>query len=423
MERTRHFQGLLILLVVVGLGALYLRQNRQPAVTVSVPMATETPAGQAAQEWQQALAAQIAAAATPLPSPPAATATPYVPPTLLPTAQAEGPVVKPQEIAYTPWPTPTPRPTQILPTQAGPTPYPSPTGLFLPDEQPVAQFQPPPEQVPLSAHANDHFWLVRPVDSSANSAELFYYTFGSNGSQGQWRVHHGVDMPNPIGEPIHAGGSGYVLFAGNGADFADTRGLDVYPSYGNAVVVEQDFGYRGQKIYTLYAHMQAISVQQGQRVQAGDVLGLVGGTGDVSGPHVHTEVRVGENKYFAVQNPVLWIAPFLGHGVVAGRVTGPDGAWIEDATVTLSQRGRVVQTITTYIGARQPGQVRDWHVVPDAAWRENFVIGDVPQGEYEISVVVNGQRFQKTLSVTAGATNFVTLGWDGLATPQPVGEG
>ena len=116
---------------------------------------------------------------------------------------------------------------------------------------------------------------MRPVDASANSESLFYYPFGSDGPGNDYRVHHGVDMPNPIGERIRAGGSGKVVWANNGATLVDRDDLDIYPSYGNVVIIEHDFGYRGQKIFTLYAHMSAILVEEGQRVAA-NVIGLIG---------------------------------------------------------------------------------------------------------------------------------------------------
>ncbi len=194
------------------------------------------------------------------------------------------------------------------------------------------------------------------------------------------------------------------------------------PSYGNVVVIEHDFGFRGQKIFTLYAHMASILVSQGQRVTAGDIIGLIGGTGDVSGPHVHLEVRLGENRYFSAYNPLLWVAPYLGYGVVAGRITGADGRFVDDITVTLSQRGRVVETTTTYVQPRLPGQRRDWQTVPDPGWQENFVLGDVPEGDYEISVTLGGRRIAQPISVIAGTTNFAELGPGLAATPQPVGE-
>lgn len=418
MERSHHLQGLLILLVVVAIGGLYLWQNSQPSIVVSVPAATPTAPDAPPSDWQAALEAQLAIASTPLPTPdldmPA-----FVPPTLPPSAEPDVEVIEPEAIPGSPWPTPTTAPTDVAPTITGPTPFPSPTGVFVAQNNEPVGFEPPPEQVPLGQHANDHFWLVRPVDASANSESLFYYPFGSDGPGNDYRVHHGVDMPNPIGERIRAGGSGTVVWAANGATLADREDLDMYPSYGNVVIIEHDFGYRGQKIFTLYAHMSAILVEEGQRVEAGDIIGLIGGTGDVSGPHVHLEVRLGENRYFSAVNPLLWIAPYIETGVVAGRVTYADGTLADDVLVTLSRRGRVIETTSTYIRPRQPGQTRDWTVVPDPAWQENFVLGDVPAGEYDITATIGERRITSTITVKAGTTNFVTLGIDPAATPQP----
>lgn len=420
MDKPRHFEGLLILIAVLILGGLYLWQNNQPEVKVAVPAATPTPTDIPPADWQLALEAQVALASTPLPTPDVELAT-FVAPTLPPAGESANVVLPPDQIEITPWPTMTPRPTVTPQSLSGPTPFPSPTGVFLPDDEEIVGFQPPPEQVPLTRHANDHYWLTRPVNAAANSESLFFYPFGSDGPYNNWRVHHGVDMPNDIGAPIQAGGDGTVVFAGTGGSAEATAlDIDIYLSYGNVVIIEHDFGYRGQRIYTLYAHMASIVAVEGQRVKAGDIIGLVGGTGDVSGPHVHLEVRVGENKYYSAYNPLLWIAPYLGHGIVAGRVTNIAGEMVEDVTVTLTRSGRVTQTTSTYIDAKKPGQLRDWNVVPDPAWNENFVMSDVPEGEYTVSVTVNGQRYFKSITVNAATTNFVELGPEIAATPQPV---
>ncbi len=410
MERASSLVGLLIVAALLALGTLYMAQNRQPALQVALPMPSPTESAAPQADWQAALEAQLAAG-TPLPTP-ETRVTAYAPPTLPPAVGAT--IVAPQEIAFTPWPTATPRPTDFPDEAGGPTPYPSPTGfeaVEVPEDD--LGYQPPPEAVPLGAHADDHFWFVRPVDASANSESLFYYPFGSDGPQDEWRVHHGVDMPNPIGEPIRAGGAGTVVFAGDGGTLPKPADMDIYPAYGLVVVIEHDFGYRGQKLYTLYAHMATVLVETGQHVEAGEVIGLSGGTGDVSGPHVHMEVRLGENRYFAVVNPLLWIAPYQGRGVVAGRVLGYTGDYLDDVVVTLSRRGRVYETTTTYIQPKKsPDQRAGWQVVPDPAWGENFVLGDVPEGEYMISVRIGGQRVSKRIQVAAGTVNFVVLSWD-----------
>jgi murein DD-endopeptidase MepM/ murein hydrolase activator NlpD len=57
--------------------------------------------------------------------------------------------------------------------------------------------------------------------------------------------------------------------------------------YGNLVVVRHTSG-----VTTLYAHLSKILVTSGRRVTGGAVVGLVGQTGDATGPHLHFEVRL-----------------------------------------------------------------------------------------------------------------------------------
>lgn len=428
MERSRNLQGILILLALIALGGLYLWQNMRPEVKVSVPQPTATPEDAPPPEWEVALREQLASAATLLPTvdPNAPTLTaPELPPTNPAENTAEDTIVGAVAVDFTPGPTSTPAPTSDLPpTAAGPTAMPSPTGLPIGSNATPIGYQPPPEEAPLRLHFNDHYWMRRPVDASANSESLFYYPFGSDGPGNEWRVHHGVDMPNPVGEQVHAVASGTIIWAENGAQ-ASVAGAQqgVYPAYGNVVIIEHNTGYRGQKLWTLYAHLSAILAEEGQHVEQGDTIGLIGGTGDVSGPHVHLEVRLGENNYYSVLNPLLWIVPYVGHGVVAGRVTFSDGSLAEDVTVTLAQRGRVVQTTSTYLAPkRSPTQRSGWEVNPDPIWQENFAFGDVPAGDYTISVTLNGRRYAQDINIRAGTTNFVELGGRLAATPQSASD-
>jgi murein DD-endopeptidase MepM/ murein hydrolase activator NlpD len=275
--------------------------------------------------------------------------------------------------------------------------------------------------VPLSLNANDHFWFMRPVDSSANSENLFYYTFGSNGPQDEWRVHHGVDMSNPVGEPIQAAADGTIVWAGPSVQSDAAAAMGIYLTYGNLVIIEHDFGYRGQHLWTLYAHMISVLVEEGQHVSAGEIIGLSGNTGDVSGPHVHMEVRMGQEDYYHVYNPLLWIAPYIGHGVVAGRVANADGTTVDDLIVTLTRRGRVIETTSTYVAPYAPDK-RSWDVMSDPEWRENFVMGDIPEGTYDLSINIDGRIIRRSVTVRAGAVNFVDFSLEPAATPQPTGD-
>jgi peptidoglycan hydrolase-like protein with peptidoglycan-binding domain len=90
------------------------------------------------------------------------------------------------------------------------------------------------------------------------------------------RFHSGIDFIAPVGVPIVAPAAGRVVIAG-----PDTSG------WGNTVVVEHVRGVR-----TLHAHLSRIDVRPGQLIAVGSPLGLVGATGNASGPHLHFEVLV-----------------------------------------------------------------------------------------------------------------------------------
>ena len=94
-----------------------------------------------------------------------------------------------------------------------------------------------------------------------------------NGQAGS--PHSGVDFPSPKGTPIHATQSGRVALA-----------EDLFFS-GNTVVVDHGLG-----IYTFYGHLSEIDVKAGDALRTGEVLGKVGATGRVTGPHLHWGLTV-----------------------------------------------------------------------------------------------------------------------------------
>ncbi len=94
-----------------------------------------------------------------------------------------------------------------------------------------------------------------------------------NGQPGS--PHSGVDFPAPTGTPIHATQSGRVALA-----------QELFFS-GNTVVVDHGLG-----IYTFYGHLSEIDVKAGDQLQSGQVLGKVGATGRVTGPHLHWGLTV-----------------------------------------------------------------------------------------------------------------------------------
>ncbi|MGW2699938.1 transglycosylase family protein [Streptomyces sp. NPDC001340] len=119
------------------------------------------------------------------------------------------------------------------------------------------------------SHGSGHS-LVAPVHGAIGTG---YRVAGSHWSQG---YHTGVDFLVPTGTSVHAAAAGHVVAAGWGG------------SYGYQVVIRHADGR-----YTQYAHLSAISVRAGQSVSTGQRIGRSGSTGNVTGPHLHFEVRTG----------------------------------------------------------------------------------------------------------------------------------
>lgn len=89
------------------------------------------------------------------------------------------------------------------------------------------------------------------------------------------RPHLGIDLASKKGTPILAAQGGLVIYTGR-----EFRG------YGKMVLIESGKGWA-----TLYAHMDKILVQEGQKVSQGQILGAMGRTGRATGVHLHFEIR------------------------------------------------------------------------------------------------------------------------------------
>ena len=90
------------------------------------------------------------------------------------------------------------------------------------------------------------------------------------------RMHEGIDIGAPTGAAIYASSSGVITHAG------------WMGGYGQLTLVDH-----GNGVVTAYAHQSSLGVNVGQRVSAGQVIGAVGATGNVTGPHLHFEARLG----------------------------------------------------------------------------------------------------------------------------------
>jgi murein DD-endopeptidase MepM/ murein hydrolase activator NlpD len=102
--------------------------------------------------------------------------------------------------------------------------------------------------------------------------------------------HYGIDLAAPYGSPIYAAGDGVVIKAGPASGF------------GNWVVIQHANGD-----VSIYGHMYKYLVREGERVQAGQLIALVGSEGVSTGPHLHFEVHIGGMDGTRV-DPVDWLA-------------------------------------------------------------------------------------------------------------------
>jgi len=102
--------------------------------------------------------------------------------------------------------------------------------------------------------------------------------------------HQAVDIPAPLGTPVVAVADGVVRSAGD--DSRLPYNLDL-SEWGGGTMVTIDHAAGGQEAVSQYAHLSAASVRAGELVRAGDRIGLVGSTGNSTGPHLHFGWRVG----------------------------------------------------------------------------------------------------------------------------------
>lgn len=127
---------------------------------------------------------------------------------------------------------------------------------------------PLPEVVSTEATAIS-FPYVTPVYGTLTSV----FGYREHPIDGEYKFHYGVDIAVPTGTEVACFTDGTVSFAGWG---------DIN---GNYIKVEHDGGF-----VTLYAHLDTILVETGERVQTGETIARSGETGEVSGPHLHFQI-------------------------------------------------------------------------------------------------------------------------------------
>lgn len=307
-------------------------------------------------------------------------------------------------------------PTSVPSLPAAPDPTPTPFPDITPTTEPDRTC---PETIPLKPQydrfylsaqqwptpdpsvAETHFWLSKPLPGAGRTLINQQFPYGWDGN-GRLLLHNGVDIAEEMGMDLLAVADGTVVVAQ-----ADQNAWYGWRCdwYGHLVVIELDQTWQDQPIYVLYGHVLNIKVEPGERVERGQPVAEIGIGGAATNPHLHLEVRVGENAFRATRNPMLWIDPGPTRGVIAGRLIDPEGRpWQGVPLALVGQHGSSERGSTwSYLG--DPQKLMN----PDEGWAENFIFSDIKPGEYDIYTSIQGVDYKQPATVRAGEVATVTI--------------
>lgn len=279
----------------------------------------------------------------------------------------------------------------------------TPSGLRREDDEGTRPCARPRTPLALPV-APRHTWFERPVAPEDQPYIDQTYRYGST-MGGNFQQHQGVEFNAGEGTPVHAIGDGLVVHAGP----AEAGALTVVIRHDRPLEVEG----RRYALYSTYYHHSRLETVAGRRVRAGEVIGRVGNTGRATNDHLHLEVHAtpvdslgavmdpAERYPPYTTNPELWIEPLPGTGIVAGRVVDAGGAPVRGARVyglvKPAPRETPFAFAETY-GDRARGT---------PAYDEQFAVSDVPAGEYQLWVEIDGRRVARRARVAPGMVTWV----------------
>lgn len=249
-----------------------------------------------------------------------------------------------------------------------------------------------------------HTWFKRPITLADQPYIDQTYRFGST-MGGNFQPHQGVEFNNADGTRVHAIGDGVVVHSGP----AERGALTVAIKHDRRLTAD------GKQLFlfSVYYHNSKLLKQVGDRVNAGDVIALVGNTGRATNDHMHLEVHASpfdstrlivdpEVRYPPYNtNPELWIEPIPGTGMVAGQVWDSAGKPVQQARIYGLVKPEPRETPFSFIETYGPRNHSD------PVYKEHFGISDVPPGTYVLGVEIDGKRIFRQVKVEAGKLTWV----------------
>lgn len=255
-------------------------------------------------------------------------------------------------------------------------------------------------ETPLALKHHDHFLLAQPIKYENLFWTTADYRYGYFVKE-YGTLHRGLDLPAIEGTPVLASGDGEVVFSGWGILYGLGAKND---PYGITVKVRHTLKHEGKTIYTVYSHLEQALVKVGDRVQTGQKIGTVGMTGKTSGPHLHYEVRILDKDGQRHQNPELWLAPALDHGVVTGRIVNRYGYLLNSWKFILTS----METGRDWVISAYDPEIMQYKEI-DPYFKENYVMSDLPAGDYQFSMWYNGVYYTSVIEILPGVVNYVNF--------------
>jgi murein DD-endopeptidase MepM/ murein hydrolase activator NlpD len=245
-----------------------------------------------------------------------------------------------------------------------------------------------------------------PIPEDASQVIEISYRFGST-MFGERIPHDGVEILNPEGTPVLAVADGKVYFSGNDRTFKRGRFTNFY---GNIIILEHELPGFSVPVYSFYAHLSEINVKDGEIITTGQKIGSVGATGKAFTNHLHFEVRVGDVLLQNARNPELFL-PLMPTedqpdvGILIGSLTNQNGNPIPGVSVVVQRIENGILVPGTSIYTETYAKT----ISSEQNWAENFVISNLPEGEYRVSAFAYQYFVEKIITIKDNEFTTVLL--------------